>query len=413
MRLLLLFAVVSVALLHSGEVAADNVNSRYIVEKVECLGFKLSRASLELRQEVDRLVGQHLDPAVVTGLAERLGKELHAAVSHRIEKGTQPEHVRVIFEGRPRRWDEKDTEVTKLAYHMKQGWTGGVEADFDFGPNQVRVGIISDADTLVERYAGFTAGYSVNLGERVRVHFDLGAFHQQWANATLVALDTRGDVPGIYRERYSMAPEVEVLLAPGLTWSAGFDLALFQTQFPAARFEAANAVTTTLRQRRRWQTSQSSAGQELDAGYNLRAATRSLNSDYVYARHLADGAYSIRNGHHTWTVRAAAGVASGELPLYERFILGDTRTLRGWNKFDLSPFGGTRMAHASAQYLYRNVGVFYDTGSVWERSGPAVVRHSAGFTLETGAFRRGPYLTVGFPMRGEDFYPLFMMGIDF
>jgi hypothetical protein len=413
MRFLLLFAGVSLALLHAGEPAHENVNSRYIVEKVECLGFKLSRASLALRQEIDRLVGQRLDPVAVSGLAARLGTELRAAVSHRVEKGEQPDHVRVIFEGRPRRWDEKDTEVTKLAYHMKQGWSGGVEADFHFGPNQIRVGVLSDADTLVERYAGVTAGYSVNLGDRVRVHFDLGAFHQQWANSTLVALESRPDVPGIYRERYSMSPEVEVLLAPGLTWAAGFDFQLFQTQFPAARFEAANAVATTLRHRRRWQLSQSSAGQEVDAGYNLRAATRSLDSDYVYARHLADAAYSVRAGHHTWTVRAAAGAASGELPLYERFALGDTHTLRGWNKFDIAPLGGTRVAHASAQYLYRNIGVFYDTGSVWDRQQPAVVRHAAGFTVATRALRSGPYLTVGFPIRGDDFYPLFMMGIDF
>ena len=100
-----------------------------------------------------------------------------------------------------------------------------------------------------------------------------------------MALQSRPDVPGIYRERFRMDPSVVVLITPNLSLSTGVSIQHFQTQFPAARFEAANAVVTTLRHRRRWQSSGSVAGHELDAGYSLRAATNLFDSDFVYTRH--------------------------------------------------------------------------------------------------------------------------------
>ena len=38
-------------------------------------------------------------------------------------------------------------------------------------------------------------------------------------------------------------------------------------------------------------------------------------------------------------LRGLAGTISGRAPLFERFALGDTRTLRGWNKFDVDQWG--------------------------------------------------------------------------
>ena len=54
-------------------------------------------------------------------------------------------------------------------------------------------------------------------------------------------------------------------------------------------------MTTTLRYRRRWASDASR--QEVDAGYGLRAATRSFGSDYVYNRHAMTAEYKaeIRN----------------------------------------------------------------------------------------------------------------------
>ena len=64
----------------------------------------------------------------------------------------------------------------------------------------------SDSDRLLERFAGYNLGVSGAIGDRVRLRFDFESFHQQWNATTLRALDERPDVPGIYRERYHMAP---------------------------------------------------------------------------------------------------------------------------------------------------------------------------------------------------------------
>ena len=58
---------------------------------------------------------------------------------------------------------------------------------------------------------------------------------------------------------------------------------------------------------------------------------------------------------------------SGRAPLFERFVLGTSSTLRGWNKFDIDPLGGDRMVHNTLEYRYRMLEVFYDTGAVWNR----------------------------------------------
>jgi hypothetical protein len=393
--------------------ADGNVNSRYIVESVELLRITEKRVSRPLREELDSLIGRRFDPGIVTELAGRLAKEVRGAITHRVERGLQPEHVRLIFEGRQRRWDEDDAKVTKLAYHQKQGWTLGLEGGFDFGDNRIELGVQSDADRLLERYAGFNAGYSRRIGERVRLRFEFETFHQQWAPATEAALVGRPDVPGIYRERYNMEPAVAVLLAPDVTLTAGVSFQHFQTQFPAARFEASNAVFTTLRHVRRWDGSSSSAGQEVDAGYTLRAATRTLDSDFVYTRHSADARYAARYGPHFVTVRAEGGFISGTAPLYERFALGDSRTLRGWNKFDIDPLGGSRAVYGSVQYRYRWIGTFYDAGSVWDRNENVKGRHAVGVILAFGALREGPFIAIGFPLRNGSLTPMFTMGMDF
>ena len=62
------------------------------------------------------------------------------------------------------------------------------------------------------------------------------------------------------------------------------------------------------------------------------------------------------------------GGITGDAPLFERFTLGDSTTLRGWNKFDIAPAGGDRVFHQSLEYRYHGFGVFLDSGSVWNRN---------------------------------------------
>ena len=66
------------------------------------------------------------------------------------------------------------------------------------------------------------------------------------------------------------------------------------------------------------------------------------------------------------SVSGMAGGISGDAPLFERFSLGDSRTLRGWDKYDIAPAGGDRMFHTSLEYRYRGLALFLDSGSVWD-----------------------------------------------
>ena len=79
-----------------------------------------------------------------------------------------------------------------------------------------------------------------------------------------------------------------------------------------------------------------------------------------------------------------AGGISGDAPLFERFSLGDSRTLRGWDKYDIAPAGGDRMFHTSLEYRYRGLALFLDSGSVWDDGSDARVRVAAGYRLPPG-----------------------------
>ena len=111
-------------------------------------------------------------------------------------------------------------------------------------------------------------------------------------------------------------------------------------------------------------------------------------------------------------VNFQAGLLSGRAPLLERFTLGNSRTLRGWNRFDVDPLGGERMAHGSLEYRYRHLRIVYDTGTVWRKGGAAVLRHSAAIGLassKTGGFSA----LIAFPIHGGAITPIFVTGINF
>ena len=103
------------------------------------------------------------------------------------------------------------------------------------------------------------------------------------------------------------------------------------------------------------------------------------------------------------------GWIAGRAPLFERFVLGTSSTLRGWNKFDLDPLGGDRMVHNSVEYRYRIFEVFYDTGAVWTGGQPAKMRHAVG----AGLRRDGMHLAVAFPVREGRVEPVFMLGMNY
>ncbi len=105
----------------------------------------------------------------------------------------------------------------------------------------------------------------------------------------------------------------------------------------------------------------------------------------------------------------SAGMATGRAPLFERFVLGNSSTLRGWNKYDLDPIGGNRVVHNSVEYRYGPFQVFYDTGSIWDQGDISLIRHSAGVGLRHGVFS----LAIAFPIREGRIDPMVMVGMNY
>jgi len=390
--------------------AEFNVNSRYTVESVELSREIEARISHSLRHDIQELIGEKLNPAALNDLSKRIRTELHVRdVTQKVLRGNVPDHVKVVLDiaGRKNEWD---LSVPKVVYHSTQGFSGAVEGTAILGSNRITAGLVSDGDELAERYAGVRAGYENRKvgSDRVRLRFEFGSYHEQWNQSTLDAIGKDASVPGIYRTRQDFSPVATIVLAKPLTLSFGGDFQRFDTQFPAARTQSANAAITTLRYERRmegWGADQ----QELEAGYSLRAATKGLNSDFAYARHSWHVRYSVTRGKHTVSDEALAGLITGQAPLFERFTLGNSSTLRGWNKYDLDPLGGNRVAHNSVEYRYGMVDVFYDTGAIWDQGQDAVLRHSVGAGIRKSSFM----VAMAFPIKAGRASPIFMVGMNY
>lgn len=411
-RLLLCLLAIPVALPGWNQEDEINVNSRYTVETVQLSGARTASLSSELRKEVDAVVGQRLDYGVLERLAARIKRDLRVEnVSVRVRRGRLPDHVTVEFEIQDGRKKRFDLDVTKFAYHSRQGWTGAGEASTRFGETTVAVGLVSDGDELVERFTGFRARVEQrSVGtSRVRLQFGAATYHQQWNPATQHA--EGADPADLYRARHYFQPTATVVIAEPLTWSFGADMERLDMQFPAARTVTSNSVINTLRFHKGWEDS-ASTRHVLDAGYSLRAATRVLGSDFVYVRHVGDLRYQALNGHHELTLDFMAGGVNGAAPLFERFVIGNASLLRGWNKFDLAPLGGDRIAHGAADYRYRVFTVFYDAGVLWTGSTSTGPKQSAGGGIRTSG-RDGFLLALAFPIRAGRMDPVFIMGFNF
>ncbi|MGA2725751.1 MAG: BamA/TamA family outer membrane protein [Bryobacteraceae bacterium] len=408
-------------LLFAGTQDSDmNVNTRYTVDTVTVAGKgwktdlvsdqnQNQRMSSGLRKDLLALIGQKLNPSELDGLATRLKKELAAReVSHHVQRGDSPEHVRVEFDVRPYRGD-MDANVTKFVYNSQQGWSGAGEVGVGVQQNSFRFGLVSDGDLLDERYAGISAGYeNRHVGtDRVDLKFQFDSYHDQWNNNTLDALAAGGskETSDAYRTRQNFQPEVTIALAKPLTLEVGASFERFGEQYPAAHTEASDAMIATLRYHQRLEEPDNQ--QDLDASYSLGAATRILDSDFVYTSHAWEMRYQLTHGKHLLSDTFSGGLITGRAPLDDRFVMGNSVYLRGWNKYEIDPLGGNRMVHNSVDYHYGLFRVFYDTGAIWDEGQAAVPRHSLGVGVRESAFT----LAVAFPVRSGHVEPIFMMGV--
>jgi len=404
-----------------------NVNNRYTVDSVflhaegastDMAAARDERISSPLRKDILAIIGEKLNPAILDDLARRLRKDMHArAVDHHILRGKTPECVEVVFdvEVQPARFD---VAVPKFLYQARQGWSGAVEGTAIWKHQSLTAGLVSDGDELAERYTGITARYqNTSLGTPlVHFSFDYGTLHEQWNGSTvdgLATARTAGDplatssASDLYRTRQYFEPVVSFRVLKPLTVSVGASFESFQDETPEGRIESANAALASVRYQD--QVEGSDLLQNIDAGYDVRMGTRALRSDMVYARHHWEFRYTLTRGKQVLIEEAMAGMIVGQAPLYERFILGNSSTLRGWNKYEIDPFGGNRMIHNTVEYRYGAFQVFYDSGAIWESGQTADGRNSVGVGV-----RQGPFMAcVGFPLREGHIDPIFMVGMNY
>jgi hypothetical protein len=390
------------------EAGSTNVNTRLIVESVQVLGRGNVKLSDPLRSDLRDVAGQNFDQTLLDRLADRIKRELHAPeVRMHVVKGDVPDHVIVNFEIGAEREKRFDLDLARFLYHSKQGWSGQGHATVNIHENAFSFGMVSDGDRLNERYAGIEAGFErKHVGtDRLQLRFDFSSYHEQWNQATLI----EAAPDEIYRTRTQFAPTATIVILEPLTVSFGVDFARYRLSLPVAKNESSNAVVSTLRYHQRWGSAGDRGEHDIRAAYSVRAGTHFLESDPVFARHEAAARYRFRRGHQDLSIGFLAGKISGLAPLFERFVLGNAETLRGWNKFDLDPLGASHVAHGSIDYVYRGFLAFYDTGAVWDRPEEREQKQSLGL----GCRKSGFQLAVAFPVRTGVVSPVFYAGMNF
>jgi hypothetical protein len=389
-----------------------NVNSRYTIESVHVSGQHTVNIGNLLQSELDKVIGSKYDDSTVKRLADHLKKELHVSdVAVNVVRGTEPGHVIVNFELTGSIEQPFDLTVRKFLYSSKQGFTGDGSATMNLHGNAFTFGLISDNDSLVERFAGMRLKYErKSLGtKRLQFRFEFDDYHAQW-NPITAALASPDQ---LYRSRQEITPEATLVLAQPLEWSFGVSFARLgvplQNGAAAAKTESSNAVVNTLRYHQRWGSDKDDQQQEVTGIYSIRSASNVLDTDNIFTRHETNARYKYRHRRQDVEVGFLAGLINGNAPLYERFVLGDSTTLRGWNRFDLDPLGGSHMIHGSVDYRYRVLQVFYDAGAIWDRAQDRDPKQSVGVGFKKEAFQ----LAVAFPLRAGRVDPIFYAGLSF
>ncbi|HTC90159.1 MAG TPA: BamA/TamA family outer membrane protein [Bryobacteraceae bacterium] len=418
---LLAFSLASQSLPPDAAEAADlNVNSRYTIESINFVDqheYKLSTSALD---EIRHLVGAKVSTEALDRLAQRIRGELRAHdVTFKLARGLNPESVRVLIQV-DHAGGSFNAGVPNLSYNSAVGFTGTGELSSTIGPNAFTFRMLRDSDTLIERLSGVQAKYerALSANGRIRLGFEFDGYEDQYAPSTLAALDAPHSSSlgvGAYGSRLNYEPSATFVLAAPLTLTVGLSFEQLNGLPMAARSESAHAVINSLRYRQRWATSGDST-QELDAGYSLRAATTLLASDLPYTRHVGHLKYNYSSRAQSVEVTVMAGAVYGQAPLFERFSLGDSTLLRGWNKYDLDPLGGNRLVYGSVTYGYHIMRVFYDAGSVWDQGKSPESKDSAGIGVSSGlgVFEKGTFLVaLAFPLREGHVTPVVIAGMNF
>jgi len=410
------------------EAAETNVNRQYVIESVSVAGVEVDRLAPSklprtLRQRLKSLIGEHCDVAMLEDLSAQIRRELNfLTVTEHLSKGSAPDRIRVNFDV-VRRDLAVDVSLPRFLYSSQNGFTGELDASTRIKQNDFTFGMVSNGDDLTERFTGITARFdSAGLAtDRVHLGVTFEDYQEQWNQATVEAIPTSG--LDLYRSRWNVAPEVTFTVARPLTVAVGASFEDLELESPNAGSRSANAATLDVHYGRRIEGS--NVLQRIEGRYSLRVATRALGSTYAYARHLISVKYEAIAGKHTVSDEFTAGVIAGDAPLFDRFILGNSSTLQGWDRYEIDPLGGSRVVHNQVTYGYRvgdgTVEAFYDAGAVWQPGAPGqpgaahqydrvgTLRHSLGAGYKQGIF----VVAMAFPVRDGRMEPVFMAGMNY
>lgn len=393
----------------------SNINARYTVESVEISGIRETEVSRHLRDELQSLVGTRLDPDEAERLEKRLAAEVpDHTVTTQISRGREPGTIRVVFEvSEPEAppWIRFRPSRGKLVYHADQKWSGVLDVPIGGRHHRATVGFVfSNADDLIEDYSGFRVRLESRklVTERLGAAIEVARLRQTWEPETLSALASDPRIPEAYRKRLTVEPTVTLALNRHIRVTAGASVSELESLSRSPDSQKANAVVASVAYDQHWKR-ESRHEQNVAASYEVRSATRELDSDLVYTRHMGRVDYQYERGRSTLLANLAVGRITGRAPLFERFSLGDSSTLRGWNKYDIAPAGGDRMFHQSLEYRHRHIALFLDTGSVWSPEIERRIRLATGFGYHTDDV----FLTVGFPLNADEVTATFTMGVRF
>lgn len=391
-----------------------DINTRYVVEDVELRGVPERDLSQALRDDLHALVGKPLDSDEADRLEGRLKSELpDRDVSRRTVRGSQRGRIKVIFSANRAewsRWLRFEPVDANAVYHSEQGWGANLPISMSGRDFAVTPIIAMDiGDDLIEEYSGFALRFETRklVTERLGAFFEWSTFDQTWRDPTLAALVDPA-IPPPYRNRMSITPLLKFAITQQLSVGGGVRITELDPLIEPGISQMANAAIGSVSFSERSRPG-SNPRQDFEAAFTVRAGTRALESDLVYERYLGQADYVYRWRRHEVRASGMAGGISGNAPLFERFSLGDSRTLRGWDKYDIAPTGGDRMFHTSFEYQYQGLGMFLDVGSVWNNGADPKMRVSTGVTFNPGPV----FFTVGFPLNTDEFRAVFAMGLRF
>jgi len=391
----------------------DNVNARYIVEQADITGVPETELTQALRDDLRAVVGKRLDSGDADKFQERLERELpRYDVSRRIQKGTEVGRIKLLYEARkkePPPWLRFEPLRSNLIYHSDQGWGG--YWDFNIGDRNIRfvpTFAVANSEDSIEEYSGLGLRFETRkLGtRRLGASFEWSWFDQDWRSPTLNALPVNPAIPRAYDTRTTITPLLKFAVTPDISVAGGVSISELKALAPATESQMANAAVASIDFDREWKET-SRATHRAVGGFGVRAGSRSLESDLAYTRYLGQGTYRFDFGRHHVQATGMAGGITGHAPLFERFALGDSTTLRGWDKYEITPAGGDRMVYSSIEYRYTGVSLFLDVGSVWDANTERKTRVSTGF-----GFHAGPaYLVVGFPLNTDNLTAVLAIGL--